>query len=91
MPVAYYTKKPLTIPTLEWTGSNADELRAFCEPDDTEYNIQFTDGGVKVWNDQEHCWIPVPVGHVVARGALGELYPISPEALARTFDLADGS
>jgi hypothetical protein len=91
MPVHYYTKKPLTIATLLWDGTNADEVRVFANGgEEEEYSFRKQDGGIQVWNSQEQCWLNVPVGHHVARGALNGLYPISCAALAWTFDPADG-
>ena len=45
---------------------------------------------LEVWNDQESAWIPCPVGHSVVKGRLGEFYPISPAAIAETYEPADG-
>ena len=46
--------------------------------------------GAQVWNTQERCWVSCPVGHRVAKGRLGEFYPISPAALEAGYTRVDG-
>jgi hypothetical protein len=90
-------KRPVEVRTLEWTGDNLDELLMFCGPFPDGSAPLFTgpdpaDGiyaSARVWNSEERDWINVPVGHHLVAGPLGEFYPISPEALARTYDPAD--
>jgi hypothetical protein len=46
---------------------------------------------IAVWNTEENGWINCPVGHRIAKGRLGEFYPISPAALEAGFvPAADG-
>lgn len=90
-------KRPIPVDTLEWDGENADAMREFCGPFPNGPIPRFAEpdpaGGVhasaRVWNSEERCWINVPVGHHLAKGPLGELYPISPAALAETYDDPD--
>lgn len=76
-------KKPVEVRTLEWDGSNLEELRTFCggafEPPTPGY-------GAQLWNAEEECWINLPVGHHAVRGPLGEFYPLSPAALELTYE-----
>lgn len=81
-------KLPLVVEMLLWDGSNYEQVREFAGPGrkaDLDHR-----GCLAVWNDQEHDWLGVPPGHYVAKGALGELYPVSPEAREATFEPADG-
>lgn len=85
-----YRKKPITVDTIEWTGKNIDAVQAFVglNADCTQFEfILDTDGTGIVWAEHEQCWVAVPIGHRIVRGALDEHYPISPQALAATYDL----
>lgn len=58
--------------------------------------FRVTDGAAKVWNELEHDWINVPLGHHIVCGTQNEFHPIAPELLDpnnpnRTYDLTDGS
>jgi hypothetical protein len=85
-----HRKKPVEIEMMPWSG-NVEDLR----------DVQDWVGGLlsrvvgtdlpgdhklQVWNAQESCWLDVPIGHHIARGALGEYYPVSPEAIKKTFE-----
>jgi hypothetical protein len=76
-------KRPLVIEMLLWDGSNFAQVDDFTGNDS---NASRDGDGLEVWNDQERDWITVPLGHYVAKGALGEYYPVSPEAYAKTFE-----
>jgi hypothetical protein len=81
--VKRYRKRPIEIDTIQWTGSNLDAIRLFTGDASVACPAA---GDLTVWNDQEHAWIPCPVGHSVAKGLLGELYPVSPAAVAATYE-----
>jgi hypothetical protein len=89
--VVRYRKKPVVVETLEWTGRNLAAIQVFCgyffEVEEPKVRIGSGED-LEVWNDQEIAWIPCPLHHRVVRGVLGELYPISPAALAKTFEPA---
>lgn len=90
-------KRPVTVRTLLWDGSNLAEMLRFCGPFPGGSAPLFTgpdpaDGvyvTARVWNSQERCWISVPAGHHVVQGPLGEFYPLSPAALALTYEPVD--
>lgn len=85
--VTRYRKKPVTVDTIRWTGTNLPAIRAFAGDD----NVMCPAGGdLEVWNDQESAWIPCPLGHSVVKGRLGEFYPISPAVITETYEPADG-
>lgn len=86
--VKRYRKRPIEIDTLEWTGTNLDAVRAFAGDASVACPAA---GDLAVWNEQEQAWIAVPLGHSVARGLLGELYPVSPAAIAATYEPAEGA
>ena len=74
-------KKPVVIEVLLWDGTNGTQVDEF-----TGDRVNFSDRGnrIQVWNDQEAAWIAVPLGHYVAKGALREFYPLSPQAYTET-------
>lgn len=79
-------KKPLVIEVLLWDGTNFAQIVEFTGSDGNADRVG--PGELKVWNEQENDWIGVPLGHYVAKGVLGEFYPLSPEAYERTYDPA---
>jgi hypothetical protein len=89
--VKRYRKKPVEVQTLEWTGRNLDAIRAFAGEERLRYLAGVEDETLHIWNDQENGWIPCPAGHSVVEGRLGEFYPISPAAIAATYEPAEDS
>lgn len=90
MPVITRRKKPITVPTLLWDGTNTAEAQEFCGRVPGRSVLAFqaplsSEPG-RVWNSEEACWISVPAGHHLVRGPLQELYPLSPAAVAETYE-----
>lgn len=88
-----FRKKPVTVETVLWDGTRetiaflvkwAGNLRD--NPEQSPRFIVDADMNGCVYNDQERCWVNVPLGHRVVKGRLGEFYPISPEAVAETYE-----
>lgn len=83
--ITWWVKKPVQVALLQWTGKNWPAVQRFAG----KYLTLLADGDVLLlWNEQESCWIRCPLGHYVAKGPLGEVYPISPQALAATYEPA---
>ena len=92
-PVEYYRRRPTVVPMIEWTGSNYDDVDQFCGAIPDSGGVRAFEPGnayvpAKCWNTEERCWVNVPRNHRIVRGARNELYPISPEALAATYEPA---
>jgi hypothetical protein len=87
--VIRYRKKPVTVETIEWTGENWAAVHSFVGSG-IRWQASHGDeaGWIEVWNAQERAWIPCPRGHSVVKGRLGEFYPISPAAIAETYEPA---
>lgn len=88
-PVIRYRKKPVIVEAMQWTGLNPGDLQAF-----TGNLVEIGQGTgtsleLRVWNTEESCWVRCPNGHSVIKGKLGEFYPISPQALSETYEVAD--
>ena len=80
--MAKYTKKPVTIDAVQWTGDNYDHV---CEV------LEISAG--QIHPGDETLVIPtleglmtVSKGDFVIKGVAGELYPCKPEIFALTYD-----
>jgi hypothetical protein len=83
-------KKPLVVDVLLWDGTNYGQVRDFAggDPEGGRNAMLLQSRELAVWNNQEQVWFDIPVGHYVVRGALGEMYGLSPEAYATTYEPA---
>ncbi|GGM26932.1 hypothetical protein GCM10011608_09660 [Micromonospora sonchi] len=84
-PVERFRRRPTTVDTMLWDGTpaRAQQIRAWVG--DHRFWLDDATPTASVWNDQEHEWFPVPVGHRVVRGVLGEFYAVSPDAIQATY------
>lgn len=78
-------KKPQEIEMLQWTNNEA-QVRKFIDKDD---HLRFNNEKLEIWNSENQHWCNVPMFHFIAKGLKGELYPISPEILDRSFEILD--
>lgn len=82
-------KKPLPIEVLVWDGTNFGQVDGFAGDDGQgNRNARLFGAGLEVWNEQDQSWLGVMLGHRVAKGALGELYPMSQQAYEETTEPA---
>lgn len=86
-------KKAVTVETLIWDGTNADQLDAFTggkfQPVDPEDRDEDPDITGSVLDGLHSTWIGVKTGQHVIKGVKGEFYPIDAEVLAETYDEAE--
>jgi len=75
--------KPKEIEAIQWTN-NEPFIRHFIQDDRL---LRFPDSKLEIWNDEQQCWIAVPMFHYVMKGIKGELYPCSPEVLERSYEI----
>lgn len=76
-----FTKKPVIIDAMQWTGENRKELFEFCEKcyfNGDELRIQTLEGSMIA-----------SVGDYIIKGVKGEFYPCKPDIFAMTYDLAE--
>lgn len=76
------TKRPVTVRTLEWTGTNREQMYQFTGIG--PFMIR-EDGGAQVYDRLHDSWVNVYPGQHVVQGVAGEFYPIAPDVLARTY------
>lgn len=93
-----FRKRPLTVETMLWDGTpeRAQQIKTWVglalsnEPGFLDvHELAGVNHNARLWNSQERCWLPVPVGHRVVKGALGEFHPIGPAAVAETYELIE--
>lgn len=79
-----YTKKPVTIEAVQWTGENIEEIRKFTGLD----LLQVPDyGGIYIHTlEGTHR---AEVGDYIIRGVRGEFYPCKPDIFRETYEEAE--
>ena len=80
MTVKKYTKKPVTVEAIEWTGSNIEDIKKFDGCDRVYFRlgtlcINTLEGDMKATN-----------GDYIIKGVDGELYPCKPEIFKKTYE-----
>lgn len=95
-PIVRRRKRPVEVDTIQWTGTNEADVRAFAGaihfhtvgPDD-RYRVPDADITAEVWDRLHSTWVGVKTGQHVVRGVKGELYPIDEDVLAETYELVE--
>lgn len=78
-----YTKKPITIEAVQWTGNNLEEICDFIADGSMEYNP--IDGlFIKTLEGVHHA----SVGDYIIKGVHGEFYPCKPDIFEETYSPA---
>lgn len=89
-PIVRRRKKPVEVDTIQWTGSNVDDLIAFTGGDFLLVApIEGTfapDVTAKVFDELHDTWVGVKTGQHIVRGIQGEFYPIDETVLAETYE-----
>jgi hypothetical protein len=91
--MALYRKKPVVINAYDYP--NTDEAlenlttlgcvwSLFPMPSVSEFRLQ-------IWNDKEHQYIGVPVGHKIIKGIGDEWYPCDPDIFEATYEPAEAA
>lgn len=75
-----YTKKPITIEAIQWTGQNLDEVKEF-----TGHWSMYSQGELFI-TTHEGC-MKATVGDFIIKGIKGEFYPCKPDIFEQSYDL----
>jgi len=75
-----YTKRPVTVATLEWDGTNIDEMSKFLE----WRNFDHDERNGLVIRTLEGCH-HASIGDIIIRGVQGEFYPCKPDIFHATY------
>jgi len=85
--VKYYRKKPVAIRTIQWTGDNLEECKAFLGDDFLHYTQERRIDG--------EAWITIKTlegqhvaskGDFLIEGVHGEHYPCKPDIFEKTYE-----
>lgn len=76
-----YSKRPVVIEAVQWTGDNIDEL---CKLEDFRLNYTLIDGQLGVYSLEGIMW--ASVGDYIIRGIRGEFYPCKPDIFKETYE-----
>jgi hypothetical protein len=78
-----YTKKPVTIEALQWTGKNKAEIVKFCTACYLSYK---TDPIPTLGIQTLEGTMTASVGDYIIKGVRDEFYPCKPDIFALTYD-----
>lgn len=89
-PIVRRRKKPVEVDTIQWTGTNLDEVIDFTGGDfllpDRSERIFCPEFTAKVYDSIHDTWVRMKTGQHIVRGIQGELYPIAEDVLAETYE-----
>ena len=85
-----YHRLPTTIEAVQWTGDNYDEIRDWSWDGKTNLVALLDDepGTLMVYISIEDQWVKVRKSWFIARGVMGEFYPIEREVFERSWEEA---
>ena len=89
--MSYYTKKPVKIEAIKWTGGNLAEIIEFTGLNKSasrmawdEYERLVREHGLKIFTlEWPHM---ASMGDMIIKGIKGEFYPCKPDIFALTYD-----
>lgn len=82
--MAKYRKKPVIIEAIQWTGTNADEIKSFIDPD----KCHILNTGDIVVSTLEGPRIP-SINDFIVKGVEGEFYPCKPSIFNLSHELVE--
>jgi hypothetical protein len=82
-----YTKKPVTIDAIQWTGTNKDEIRDFCGESCIFNNIRINKVKFKeaLLIGTLEGIMEASIGDYIIKGIKGEFYPCKPDIFELTY------
>ena len=83
-----YRKKPIEIEAIQWTGDNADELKAFTDGKFVKNPLVLSHSDLPpaYMIETPEGALSAIVGDYIIRGVAGEFYPCKPDIFAATYD-----
>lgn len=95
-PIVRRRKRPVEVDTIQWTGSNEADVRAFTGPgsfyaldDEDRAGCDDPEATATVFDNLHNTWVLVYTGQHIVRGVRREYYPIAEGVLADTYDTVD--
>ena len=85
--IVYARKIPKTIRTVQWTGSNVEDIRVLTTEDffrkvDLEFEIT-----AQVYDRLHDTWVGVKTGDWIIEGVEGEFYPCDNGVFEKTYEV----
>lgn len=92
-----FRKRPVEVQAVQWTGDNADELKAFTGTREATGEPRFltteeiTRGPFEahhpvVYDELHYTWVNVMADNWIIRGVQGEFYPCAADVFAKTHE-----
>ena len=82
--VKKYTKKPVTVEAVQWTGDNRKDIWDFCTL--AYFNTDFETGDLHLMIQTLEGTMEASVGDYIIKGIKGEFYPCKPDIFLLTYD-----
>lgn len=82
--VKRYTKKPVTVEAVQWTGDNRKDIWDFCTL--AYFNTDFETGDLHLMIQTLEGTMEASVGDYIIKGIKGEFYPCKPDIFLLTYD-----
>lgn len=82
--VKKYTKKPVTVEAVQWTGDNRKDIWDFCTL--SYFNTDFETGDLHLMIQTLEGTMEASVGDYIIKGIKGEFYPCKPDIFLLTYD-----
>jgi hypothetical protein len=79
-----YTKKPVEIEALQWTGDNRDEIWKFCSM--AYFNTDVATGDLSLMIQTLEGSMQASIGDYIIKGVKDEFYPCKPDIFDMTYD-----
>ena len=79
-----YTKKPVTIEAIQWTGKNRSEIFDFCNVSYVNYSNAKLEPELKIQTLEGS--MTATVGDYIIKGIKGEFYPCKEDIFLETYN-----
>lgn len=94
MSIKTYTKRPVQVQAIEWTGANLFDVISFTDgvpdarsPQWHSYVELVADAGLKIYTLEGA--MSASIGDYIIRGVAGEFYPCKPDIFLKTYVESD--
>lgn len=77
-----YTKKPVIIEAVQWTGRNIEEIERFAGPN-ARFNLALSTVEIETLEGT----MIAKVDDYIIKGVKGEFYPCKPDVFRKTYEL----
>ena len=79
-----YTKRPVSVQAIQWTGDNYKEVEEFARPNISQYHPPEGNEGL-LWVETLEGGHKASPGDYIIKGVKGEFYPCKPDIFELTY------